>query len=91
MLLLENLIPKKLLLQLDNTTKQNKSKFLFGYLAFLLLRGTFDHVLVSFLPVGHTHEDIDQMFSRFSVKLRSMDALSRTQLGEVIAEVFVFF
>jgi len=25
---------------------------------------------MSFLPVGHTHEDIDQMFSRFSHKLK---------------------
>ena len=27
---------------------------------------SFSQIKISFLPVGHTHEDIDQMFSRFS-------------------------
>ena len=57
-------------LQLDNTTKQNKGQYLFGYLNMLVEYGVFEAVEVSYLPVGHTHEDIDQFFSRISVWLR---------------------
>lgn len=32
-------------------------------------------VFVHFLPVGHTHEDIDQMFSRIAVRLSKTNAL----------------
>ena len=64
-------LPPILKLQLDNTTKQNKGQFLYGYLDLLVEFGVFENVEVSFLPVGHTHEDIDQFFSRISVYLRS--------------------
>ena len=53
-----------LLLQLDNTTKQNKGNGLFGFLAWLESAGIFRDIEVAFLPVGHTHSDIDQFFSR---------------------------
>ena len=43
---------------------------MFGYLDLLVEYGAFKDVEVSFLPVGHTHEDIDQFFSRISVWLR---------------------
>ena len=51
-------LPPVLYLQLDNTSKQNKGRFLLGYLAFLVELGVFEQVQLSFLPVGHTHEDI---------------------------------
>ena len=57
-------IPRKIYIQLDNTSKQNKSKFFLGWCGYLILMGICDVVLISFLPVGHTHEDIDQFFSR---------------------------
>ena len=63
-------LPPVLKLQLDNTTKQNKGQFLFGFLAMLVALGHFNEVEVNFLPVGHTHEDIDQFFSRISLRLR---------------------
>jgi len=63
-------LPRNLKLQLDNTTKQNKGQYLFGYLSLLVEYGVFESVEVSYLPVGHTHEDIDQFFSRISVWLR---------------------
>ena len=55
--------PPVLYLQLDNVTS-NKSKLLFVYLSFLVLTGVFDKIKVGFLLVGHTHEYIDQFFSR---------------------------
>jgi hypothetical protein len=48
--------------QLDNTSKDNKNRGTFGYFAYLVASGTFKKVVVSFLPVGHTHEDIDAAF-----------------------------
>jgi hypothetical protein len=36
-------------------------RYVFGFLADLIRRGIFRTILVSFLPVGHTHEDIDQV------------------------------
>ena len=51
-------IPAIIYLQLDNTWKQNKNKYMLGYLACLVAWGVCRQVIVSFLPVGHTHEDI---------------------------------
>src|SRR5688572_25110101 len=51
-------IPETLYLQLDNTTKQNKNQYIIGYAACLVSWGLFQRVLISFLPVAHTHEDI---------------------------------
>ncbi|XP_028517557.1 uncharacterized protein LOC114575939 [Exaiptasia diaphana] len=38
--------------------------------------------------VGHTHEDIDQMFSRISVALNKSKAVTRPQLEGVIQGAF---
>ena len=38
--------------------------------------------------VGHTHENIDQMFSRFSVKLRTVKAFTLAELMQVARDSF---
>ena len=81
-------LPPVFYLQLDNTTKQCKGRWVMAYLAMLVDSGVFKKVLVSFLPVGHTHEDIDQFFSRIAVQLRCRDAHSRLALSEVIGESY---
>ena len=53
---------ERLHVQLDNTTKENKNHTVFAFLAWLVQSGNFHKVTVSFLPVGHTHEDIDALF-----------------------------
>ena len=70
-------LPATLFLQVDNTAKQNKNSYMFGYLGCLVQWGLFAHVSLSFLPVGHTHEDIDQFFSKISGYLRTHDAYDR--------------
>jgi hypothetical protein len=39
----------------------------------LVAKGIFEEVFVSFLLVGHMHEDIDATFGRWSMKLREND------------------
>ena len=80
--------PHTLYLQLDNTTKQNKGKFLCAFLHILVDYGLFDMTTVNFLPVGHTHIDIDQFFSRYSVYLRTHNTLSRMQMKEALEKCY---
>ena len=80
----EDALPRKLNLQLDNTSKQCKGKYLLGYLACLVEWGVFEEVELCFLPVGHTHEDIDQFFSRVAVYLRKNNARSRQEMHEAV-------
>ena len=56
---------ENLLLQLDNWAGENKNRYLFAYLSLLVAKGVFKIVHLGFLMVGHTYEDIDEMFSRF--------------------------
>lgn len=49
-------LPKVLLLQLDNTCRENKNKYVMAFLSFLVDQGIFEEILVNFLIVGHTHE-----------------------------------
>ena len=84
----KGVLPKTLYLQMDNCTKDNKNKYVFGYLCWLVQRGVFQTIEVSFLPVGHTHEDIDQLFSRLAIHLRGHNAISPSQLFEGIKVAF---
>ncbi|XP_052789179.1 uncharacterized protein LOC128223807 [Mya arenaria] len=63
-------LPEVLYLQLDNCPGANKNRFVIGFLALLVQAGIFKKIKLSFLMVGHTHEDIDQLFSRFSTNVR---------------------
>ena len=80
--------PRVFFLQLDNTTKQCKSQYVLGYLALLIAWFVFDEIILSFLMVGHTHEDIDQLFSRVAIWLRKHNATSRIGFREAIINAF---
>ncbi len=64
------LLPKKLLLQMDNCVKDNKHQHLLKFLSLLTTRDVFEEVKLGFLVVGHTHGDIDGCFGYLSKKLR---------------------
>ena len=51
-----------------------------AYLGYLVRAGVVKEAYCNFLPVGHTHEDIDQIFSRISVFARRHDAASDVDL-----------
>jgi hypothetical protein len=57
-----------LYIQIDNAS-DNKSRFVFGALATMVLNGLVNQVELVMLPVGHTHEDIDQAFRVISEAL----------------------
>ena len=63
-------LPKTFYLQVDNCFRENKNTYLFAWLCWLVERGVFDEVFVSFLPTGHTHFDPDQFASRIAVAVR---------------------
>ena len=63
------------------TCRENKNRYLFAYLKLLVDCGNFDHIYVNFLPVGHTHCDIDQLFSRIGTYLRGDNFLEPTMSG----------
>lgn len=69
-------LSRKLFLQFDNCTRENKNRFLFSYVESLVQLEVFDDIIVGFLPVGHTHEDIDQSFSVTSARLKSKDIIT---------------
>lgn len=54
--------PRHLVIQSDNTVAQAKNSLVMLMLAVLVSCGYFSTAVINFLMVGHTHEDIDQLF-----------------------------
>lgn len=57
------LFPKKLYLQLDNLTKNNKNRFVMALYSLLTTRHTFKEVTLSFLIVDRIHKDLNAHFT----------------------------
>lgn len=76
----EGPLPRKFYVQLDNCCRENKNRYLLSFLEMMVSLGVFDSVEVGFLPVGHTHEDVDQVFSQTSARLRVHDAITLQDL-----------
>ncbi len=62
-------LPPVLYLQADNAT-DNKNLTMYSLCELLRDKGVFRKVKYSFLPVGHTHEDVDASFGCLSRALR---------------------
>lgn len=73
-------LPKSLYVQLDNTARENKNQLVIAYLNMLVEKDVFKKVKLGFLLVGHTHDQIDQMFSRFSARLNGKDAKTTPEM-----------
>jgi hypothetical protein len=73
----ESVVPRSLLpilhLQLDNACSDNKNRYTFCFFSLLVVNGVFREVYVNFMLVGHTHEDIDALFGRWSMRLWKHD------------------
>ena len=79
-------LPKTLFLQLDNCSGDNKNKYVFGYFSSLVSNGTFNTVVLSFLVVGHTHEDVDQLFSTIGAHLQKYGSLTLSDFDKILVE-----
>lgn len=68
-------IPQHLVLQLDNTCRENKNNTMILGLALQVARGHFCSIMVNFMEVSHTHNDQDQRFAVARLHLRSAPCL----------------
>ena len=77
-------LPPVLYLQLDNCIRENKNTVFIGFLCWLLERGIFKEILLSFLPVGHTHFDCDQIASCIGTAVRYVNITSVDELLRIL-------
>ncbi|KAL3687438.1 hypothetical protein R1sor_013747 [Riccia sorocarpa] len=78
-------LPRVFLLQMDNSAKDNKNVHVLAFCSELVIRGIFETVEVNFLMVGHTHEDVDALFSKISMRTVNKDILT---LPALMAEIW---
>ena len=82
-------LPPVLYLQLDNCWRENKNNVLVNWCASLVERGLFPGgIEIGFLPVGHTHNEVDQIASRISIALRRRDILTPEHLIALLKESY---
>ena len=55
-------MPRHLIVIMDNTGKSAKNSIFNTFLVYLVLHGHFSSACFMAFMVGHTHEDIDQLF-----------------------------
>lgn len=79
-------LSRKLLLQLDNFAKNNKNKFGMVFCSLLTIRCIFKEVMVGFLIVGHTYEDIDVHFNYLSKVLKMRNTYVLANLMKAFME-----
>ena len=63
-------LPPVLNVQMDNATGDNKNRYVFAFWSLLVAKHIFREVYVNFMLVGHTHDDIDALFGRWSMQLK---------------------
>lgn len=65
-----------------------RDKYVVVYLHMLVQKRVFQKIKVGFLLVGHTHDQIDQMFSKFSSKLNKRRAFRVDTLAEILKDSY---
>ena len=63
-------LPPILNMQMDNATGNNKNRYVYAFWSLLVAKRIFYEVYVNFMIVGHTHDDIDALFGRWSMLLK---------------------
>ena len=81
-------LPPKLFLHMDNCWRENKNRYVLGIAHLLVHMGCFKRVDLCFLPVGHTHNIVDQMFSRFSVAMQDKNFFTVDELHQICINAY---
>ena len=68
--------------------RENKNEVMLKLLGLLVQEGIFEEVQLFFLPVGHTHAEIDQRWSVLSRSMKGQDCLTLKDLKEHSHRVF---
>ena len=66
-------LPRKLFFQSDNCPRDLKNQFVLAFFNLLCQMDIFEEILVSHLPIGHTHADVDQWFSIIGSQIRKKE------------------
>ena len=95
--------PPILNVQMDNASSDNKNQFVFSFWSLLVANRVFGEVYVNFMIAGHTHDDIDALFGRWSMALKKksfpmipmlmksfMDVEAVPTIPHLIEEVLIF-
>ena len=64
------LLPPILNVQMDNAVSDNKNIYVFCFWSLIVAKCIFCKVYVNFKLVGHTHDNIDALFGRWSMALQ---------------------
>ena len=63
-------LPSILNVQMDNATRDNKNRNVYAYWSLLVAKRIFCEVYVNFMIEGHTHDNINTLFGRWSMLLK---------------------
>jgi len=81
--------PPHLWIQVDNAGGENKNRHILRFLSVLVDRAVFRSCVLSFLQVGHTHEDIDGIFGIMSKGIQQLQEWdSPQQMCEHLDQIF---
>ena len=82
-------LPKKLFLQHDSCVKDLKNQYLLAFYWILVdvERKIFEEVMVSMMPIGHTHNYVDRYFSQIASKLQKLEIPCFEYLVKAVSEV----
>ena len=80
-------LPRNLYIQTDNCVKDLKNQNLLSFYFLLVLKKIFDEVTVTSMPVGHTHNDVDWLFSVIAGKLLKLEIPSFEELKSELLKI----
>jgi hypothetical protein len=59
----QSTLPRKLHIQLDNCKRENKNQYVYAWCCWIITRGVFDEIQVSFLPIGNNRSSHSSLCS----------------------------
>ena len=80
-------LPRKLMVQTDNCSKDLKNMYVLAFYFLLVEMGVFESVLVSHMPPGHTHNDVDFCFGLIAQQLKKLDIPTFEDLKRKLANI----